>query len=150
MAGRKPAAFSQKCSSSKCEKGRLHGLYSLFPQPSNASFLDVTTHGHKFQILIDTGNLSNYDLIDHTTLNQIYAHGRNRPPIKRLQGGLKAAGGTELNAIGSIEIDFTFGDMTQAFHTEVVIVKDLGVPAILSAHTIQEMSMVLDLSKGVV
>ena len=97
--------------------------------------------------MVDTGNLSNNDLIDVTTVEDIY--GRRKPPIARLKEKLKAAGGADLNAIGSIRMDLTFGDMSQPYYKEMVIVKGLGVPAILSARTIKEMSMIIDLNRGI-
>ena len=121
----------------------------MFPRPTNASFIDTTLNGYEFQTLVDTGNLSSSNLIDYKTIEGAYRHGRRRPPIRRLPGSIRAAGGAELDVIGTIQTEFFFGDMDRPWITESVIVKNLGVPAILSVNGMHDMSVVLDLAQHV-
>ena len=109
--GRKPAASSQLTQQDKnhINNSKIYNVYSMFPRPTNASFIDTTLNGYEFQTLVDTGNLSSSNLIDYKTIEGAYRHGRKRPPIRRLTGSIRAAGGAELDVIGTIQTEFSLG-----------------------------------------
>jgi hypothetical protein len=124
-------------------------IYSLIKEPSaNNSFFEGRINKLKLQVLIDTGNLANSDLLDKDAFDKAYSP-YNRPKITRLNAPIKAAGGTDLDSIGTVTVSLQIADVPEPWMTRMVVVRNLGVPAILCARSIQLMPMHLFTGSGI-
>ena len=121
----------------KCMRTRRH----------TPTFLDSYVNNYHFQSLVDTGNLSRVDLVDYSILRKAYS-GKNIPKITPIQHPIRTAGYFKLKGVGMCKIDIRFGDYSQVWTTNAYVVKNLGVPAILSAESLARMPLVIDLAKA--
>ena len=95
--------------------------------------------------LVDTGNLCRRDLLDYKEFERMYPDKRNRPKLERCRA-VEACGGNEIRTIGQYMGSYKFDGVSSPWNTQVVVVRNLGHPHIISARTIIEMPMVVDLS----
>ena len=115
----------------------------------NSSFVPLTLNGYQTQILCDTGNLSNVDLISTKLFLTAYPDPNNRPAIQKIESPIRTAGQYRLAQRGKFEAQFKIGSYGRTWQTQAYLVDKLGVPAILSANSIAKMPMVIDLGSSV-
>ena len=129
------------------------GLHKIRSKIKNSnlhasSFLDTYLHGHYFQTLADTGNLSTVDLIDYTVFKRAFKNPKERPLVTKIKHPILTAGYHKLKGIGMCRLDLSFGDYNKQWQTDCFIVKNLGVPAILSVDSMSRMPIILDPSRS--
>ena len=112
-----------------------------------SSFLDTYINGYYFQTLADTGNLSRIDLLDYSVLKKAFK-GKELPKFTPTKHPIRTAGYHKLKGMGTCKVEMKFGEYSQVWTTNAYVVKNLGVPAILSADSMARMPLIIDLSKS--
>ncbi len=101
--------------------------------------------------LCDSGNLSDTDLCDYGTFEKAYRdQPEMMPMVTAFTRPLRGAGSTQLKVIGQVKVPLTIKGVQPRWETRMVLVRNLGVPMILSAKTLARMPAVIDLARAVV
>ena len=136
------------CSSVRNLYSIMHFKGDKLRQTRKAStFIDSAVGGHVFQMLVDTGNLSKANMLDYEEFKAIKAL---HPTLKlrKITREIHTAGYHKLKGKGTFSAYVQLGKSTKPIATQFYVVKNLGVPSILSADTIADISLILDLSRA--
>lgn len=106
-------------------------------------FIRVQAGEAPIAALLDSGNLSQRDLIDHNAFMTCFPQ---QPQLKEPKDDIKGPGGLgTLDLLGSFETSIQLADYPQKWKGKLTVVKNLGTPLIFSAATMKKMPLVLDL-----
>ena len=91
----------------------------------NNCFIDSRINGCEFQMLCDTGNLSNVDLIDTQVFYKAFP-GENRPQVHAVNSPIRTAGQYKLRQRGKFRAQLQIGDSSDIWETDAYLVDNLG------------------------
>ena len=128
---------------------QMFTVYTMYTQlRESRMFIDVSLNCRKMQALLDTGNMSNIDLLDYNIYLRSYLPDK-RPPLRQVKTPIRTAGSHNLSGIGVSKVELEIGKLGQNWETSVYVFRNIGVPAILSANSMTRMNMKIDMAKAV-
>jgi len=120
------------------------------PGHKSRIFINTQIGQTPVRALVDSGNLSTYDMIDFEAFMKAFPVPKDRPKVNLSTASVAVAGNKGfLKSVGIARIPVQIPEIEKPWITRALVVRDLGMPMILGYQAMRKMPIVLDLSCSV-